>query len=289
MRALLDVLSPLAVRGLGALAGAFGGLVAIKLADVLPARYDITLLATGRARAKRNTLCVIACVVVGAGLAHLVTQVPGAPLDGALLSFAVDLALVIALVASTAMDLEHMTLPNELTLGGAALALGTAHWRGLGIVSSLLGVAVGVALTYLPALLYRMLRGRSGQGMGDVKLAMLAGAWLGPSAAIFVVFAGTLQAAVCGIAMRALGVTFAVPPSVQAEIDGLRAKAAAGDAEARAVLADDPMAANVGASAAEALTTMRLPMGPFLVLACLELVFARAQIMELFDRFIAPP
>ncbi|MDB5215191.1 MAG: hypothetical protein JWO86_3118 [Myxococcaceae bacterium] len=30
-------------------------------------------------------------------------------------------------------------------------------------------------------------------------------------------------------------------------------------------------------------------MGPFLVLACLEFVFARRQILELFDRYIAPP
>jgi leader peptidase (prepilin peptidase)/N-methyltransferase len=137
-------------------------------------------------------------------------------------------------------------------------------------------------------------------GLGDAKLALLAGAWLGAEGAIFVVFAGALQSALCAMVMRVLGLTFAVPASVQAELADLRAKAAAGDAEARALLADDPMAADVGdgggdashakdASSAPALATMRLPMGPFLVLACLELVFARRPIMELFDRYLAPP
>ena len=95
--------------------------------------------------------------------------------------------------------------------------------------------------------------------------------------------------------MRLLGLSFAVPASVEAEIAELRAKAAAGDAEALSILADDPMAADVaapdpdGAKPPQDLATMRLPMGPFLVLACLEFVFARRQILELFDRYIAPP
>ncbi len=286
MRALLDVLSPHAVRGLGALAGAAGGVVAVKLADVLPGRYDVTLLVTGRPRAKRNALCMAVCVVLGVALAHLFTEVPNTPLYRALFYYAVNFTLLVAIVAAAIVDLEHMTLPNELTLGGAALALLTAHWRGLGIVASLVGVAAGLALTYVPALIYKIVRGRSGQGLGDAKLAMLAGAWLGASGAIFVVFAGAIQAALCGVVMRVLGVSFAVPASVQAEIDGLRAKAAAGDQEALAILADDPMAADAGDGA---LTTMRLPMGPFLVLSCIEMVFARAQIMDLFDRYVAPP
>jgi hypothetical protein len=120
--------------------------------------------------------------------------------------------------------------------------------------------------------------------------------------------------------MRVLGVSFPVPASVLAEIADLRAKAAAGDADAISILADDPMAAEVGApdavrgtdlnagvetaepsAASEAapgkepsatssspLATMRLPLGPFLVLACLEFVFLRREILELFDRYIAP-
>jgi prepilin signal peptidase PulO-like enzyme (type II secretory pathway) len=132
-------------------------------------------------------------------------------------------------------------------------------------------------------------------GLGDAKLALFAGAWLGAPGAVYVVFAGAVQSALCALVMRVLGLTFAVPASVQAEIAELRAKAAAGDEEALEALADDPMAADVrkpgepgDSGAEEAFATMRLPMGPFLVLSCLEFLFARREILDLFDRYVAP-
>ena len=253
-----------------------------------------------RARTRRNVAVALIGAVIGAALAHFVTAVPEVTPARAAFYFGVNLALCLALVAAAAVDLEHMILPNELTLGGAAVALATSPWRAVGLVGSLVGIAVGLGLTYLPFLLYKRLRGRSGMGLGDAKLALFAGAWLGAPGAVFVIFAGALQSALCAAIMRVLGVSFAVPASVQAEIAELRAKAAAGDEDARSLLADDPMAADVrnpgdqgdtgtGEVAAESLGTMRLPMGPFLVLACLEFVFARRQIMELFDRYVAPP
>lgn len=288
-------LSPALVHGLGALAGLVFGLAAIRLADSLPRRYEITLLVEGRARSRRNVALLLVNAALGLGLAHLLTQAGSTSLERSLFYFALNQTLCTALVAAAAVDLEHMILPNELTLGGAALALATAHWRGVGLAGSLIGTAVGLALTYLPAVLYKRLRGRSGMGFGDAKLALVAGAWLGPEGAIFVVFAGATQSVLCGVIMRVLGITFAVPASVQAELAELRAQAEAGDEEARALLADDPMAADVGEGrsgehgpGAPALATMRLPMGPFLVLACLELLFARRAILELFDRYLAP-
>ena len=320
MSALLDAVSPAAVRGIGGLAGGALGLVAARLADVLPRRYDITLLVEGRARALRNAVVVALSIAIGAWFGHLVTRVPDVSMGRALFYFSVNATLAVALVAAAAVDLEHMILPNELTLGGAVLALVSSSWRGVGLIGSLVGIAVGLAITYLPFLLYKRLRGRSGMGLGDAKLALFAGAWLGAPGAIFVVFTGALQSALCAGLMRVLGLSFAVPASVQAEIADLRAKAAAGDAEALSILADDPMAADVAAppphhttlttpadataepsAASEAapgkhpsadasspFATMRLPMGPFLVLACLEFVFARREILELFDRYIAP-
>jgi leader peptidase (prepilin peptidase)/N-methyltransferase len=294
MSALLDAVSPNAVRGAGALAGALAGLVAARLADILPRRYAITLLVEGRARTLRNVAVVALSIAIGAWFGHLVTRVPDASVGRALFYFSVNATLAVAVVAAAAVDLEHMILPNELTLGGALIALVSSTWRGVGLIGSLVGIAVGLAITYLPFLLYQRLRGRSGMGLGDAKLALFAGAWLGAPGAIFVVFAGALQSALCATIMRVLGLSFAVPASVQAELDDLRAKAAAGDEDARELLADDPMAADVAAPHADGATganlaTMRLPMGPFLVLACLEFVFARRQILELFDRYIAPP
>ena len=292
----VDELSPDVVRIAGAALGLAGGIGASRLADTLPARYDIRLLAEGRARTRRNAALVVLSMAVGGWLGHYVTRVPNASLDLALLFVLTNLALSVALLAAAAIDLEHMILPNELTLGGALVAVLTSHWRGVGLLGAFVGMAVGLALTYLPFLLYKKLRGRSGMGLGDAKLALVAGAWLGAPGAIFVVFAGALQSALCAAIMRVLGLTFAVPPSVQAELAELRAKAAAGDEEAISMLADDPMAADVGDPATggegggdAALANMRLPMGPFLVLSCLEFVVARRQIVELFDRYVSPP
>jgi leader peptidase (prepilin peptidase)/N-methyltransferase len=300
MGALLDALSPNAVHGLGAVAGLLTGLGAGRLADALPHRYDIKLLVLGPARTRRNIALAVLGTVVGVWLAYFVTAVPDVTIERAGFYFAVNLTLSMALVAAAAVDLEHMILPNEVTLGGALVALATSPWRAMGVVGSLIGIAVGLALTYLPFVIYKRLRGRSGMGLGDAKLALFAGAWLGAPGVIFVVFAGALQSALCAAIMRIFGLSFAVPASVQAEIAELRAKAAAGDEEAKSILADDPMAADVGkpseaddsgagGNPAESLATMRLPMGPFLVLACLEFMLARTQILELFDRYVAPP
>jgi leader peptidase (prepilin peptidase) / N-methyltransferase len=273
------------VRAFGAVVGCVGGLAVTRLADALPRRSGIALLVTGRPRARRNAMVVILSTVIGTWLAHRITLLDTLPLGTAAFLFSVNLALALALVAAAVVDIEHMELPNELTLGGAVLALATSTWRDIGLVGSLIGLAVGVAVTYLPFVLYRRLRGRSGMGLGDAKLALVAGAWLGAEGAIFVVFAGAVQSALCATAMRVLGLTFAVPASVTAELASLRARADAGDEAARSLLADDPMSSQIEGNA---LATMRLPMGPFLVLACLEFLFARATILALFDRWVTP-
>jgi leader peptidase (prepilin peptidase)/N-methyltransferase len=299
MSALLQTVSPNAVRGLGGLLGLAAGLGAGRLADALPRRYDVTLLVEGPARTRRNVTLAILGAAIGLWLGHLLTRLPEVTAPRAAFYLAVNLGLAVAIVAAAAVDLEHMILPNELTLGGALVALATSPWRPVGFVGSLIGIAVGLGITYVPFALYKRLRGRSGMGLGDAKLALFAGAWLGAPGAIYVVFAGAVQSALCALVMRVLGLTFAVPASVQAEIAELRAKAAAGDEEALSALADDPMAADVrepgehgdsGAEreAGEAFATMRLPMGPFLVLSCLEFLFARREILDLFDRYVAP-
>jgi leader peptidase (prepilin peptidase)/N-methyltransferase len=148
------------------------------------------------------------------------------------------------------------------------------------VSDALLGAAIGLAASYLPHVLYKALRKQSGQGLGDVKLVVMVGAWQGPIGALFVIFAGSAQSALAALVMRLLGLSYPVPASVRAEIDDLRAKAAAGDEEAKELLADDPMAADAG----EGLLATRLPLGPFLALACLELVFANEWILAILKR-----
>lgn len=96
-------------------------------------------------------------------------------------------ALAVLMIWIAMVDARRFIIPNELTV--AALALGLLHAALLepsGMLQAI-GIAllrgVGLALLFLAIReLYRRLRGREGLGLGDVKLAGVAGAWLGWSA-----------------------------------------------------------------------------------------------------------
>jgi leader peptidase (prepilin peptidase)/N-methyltransferase len=277
-------LPPVLLYATGAALGAAGGVIAVLLADHLPSRYDIVLLVVGTPRRRRNIALVTLCAAVGLALAYLVGGYPESGMALTTLWFGTNLALSIALLSAAAVDVEHMILPNEITIGGALLALATAHWRSVGLTGSAWGAVLGFLVTAVPHVVYKRLRGKAGQGMGDTKLVVLAGAWHGVAGALFVLFAGAVQAVACALAMRAAGLTYAVPESVKAEIAELRAATDRGDAAAKALLEDDPMAAD----AQDGVLAARLPKGPFLVLACLEFLFAGREIVESFERYFGP-
>jgi leader peptidase (prepilin peptidase)/N-methyltransferase len=276
-------MSPTTIYGGAAASGALLGAIASRLVDVLPPRYGITHLVTGSKRTKRNVTIVLLATACGVALAHRIVSHPAIEMHVAAWYFATSILLLAVVIAGSAIDFEHMILPDELTLGGALVAVALSHF-GIGIVSSLIGAGVGLAAAYLPHLLYRAIKKQSGQGAGDVKLVVLAGAWLGPLGAVFVLLAGAIQSMLAAVVMRVTRIQYGIPESVRAEIDELRAKAKEGDAEAKAMLAADPMALDVE----DGVLTTRLPLGPFLALACAEYVFAKDQIVAVFDRFFAP-
>jgi leader peptidase (prepilin peptidase) / N-methyltransferase len=128
-------------------------------------------------------------------LAAVVASLVAAPgpegLMGALLA-----ALMLAIAAS---DFRRYIIPNELTVAAAALALlraatigPDAGWEALLWAS---GRALMVVLPFLALMTaYRRWRGRDGLGLGDIKLAGVAGAWLGLATVFAVVELATLSA-----------------------------------------------------------------------------------------------
>ncbi|TMJ05581.1 MAG: prepilin peptidase [Alphaproteobacteria bacterium] len=122
----------------------------------------------------------LAVGIAGAtALAACVASVAAAPgLPGYL-----GAALALVAIAIAVIDARWFIIPNELTAAGLALALVNAAseaplamWEAVG-VALLRGAALALLFLALREA-YRRLRGRDGIGLGDVKLAGMAGAWL---------------------------------------------------------------------------------------------------------------
>jgi leader peptidase (prepilin peptidase)/N-methyltransferase len=207
------------------------------------------------------------------------------------LVFFAYLALGLGLVAAAFIDLEHMYLPDEITLGGSVLGIASVPLRpGATFVESLAGGAVGFVLIWLPfVLLYQKLRGRPGMGLGDAKLVMLAGAWFGWFGAVFALLAGAVQATIVTLAVLVTRGKLEEPAGVQEERRALReALERAEGAEREALereLADDPLAEEPEPGLGGA----RLAFGPFIVLAILELMLFGSWIRtEILDSMVLP-
>jgi len=91
--------------------------------------------------------------------------------------------LAVLMIAIAVVDARRFIIPDELTV--AALALGFLHAaiQDSGMVvealanAALRGAVLALAFFGLQVL-YRRIRGREGIGLGDVKLAGVAGVWL---------------------------------------------------------------------------------------------------------------
>ncbi len=133
--------------------------------------FTLERLAQGTSR---TAIMAVAAVAAG-GIATSLWVAPGLPgLLGALLA--------LIMLAIAVIDARLFIIPDELSAAALLLALGNAAlqpgpvWQSVG-VAFLRGAAVALVFFVLRAL-YRRLRGRDGLGLGDVKLAGVAGAWL---------------------------------------------------------------------------------------------------------------
>ncbi len=260
----------------------------IRAADNIPVLG--WLLLRGRARCCRAKISprypmveLLGGLSAWAVLDRVVLELPGdtsIALGGAL--FALYLALVLALIALALIDLEHMILPDPITLGGVALGLLSAPLRpGASLVHSLIGAAAGFLIVWLPFdLLYRKLRGMPGMGLGDAKLLALAGAWFGVQGAIFALLAGAVQATVLTLVLLLMRGRIDEPEAViaeRAEMQKLLAQTEGAEREAlERELALDPLAQ----APEEGLGRARLAFGPFLCVAIIEYLFFGEIILQ---------
>jgi leader peptidase (prepilin peptidase) / N-methyltransferase len=126
-----------------------------------------------------------------------------------------------ALVGLIFADLEERILPDEFTLGGAAVGLvlacfvpvkdeiaagllwlAGAHWSPpwTSLAEAVLGAGLPCMFLWLGGWLYLKLRHREGLGLGDVKLIAMVGAFLGLRGALLTLIVGSLLGSVIGYA-----------------------------------------------------------------------------------------
>jgi leader peptidase (prepilin peptidase)/N-methyltransferase len=118
----------------------------------------------------------------------------------------VYLLLWSSLIVVSFIDLDHMIIPDRITLPGIALGLvaGTLllpRWW-----DSVVGLLVGGGILYFMAWISPYLFGKEGMGGGDIKLLAMIGAFLGWKPAILTIFFGGLLGAVVGVTLMGVRV-----------------------------------------------------------------------------------
>jgi len=95
--------------------------------------------------------------------------------------------------------------PNDGTAFLLSLRLfhGLPPERFMGVIEALLGAAFGSLMLWGAAAIYKLVRGREGMGLGDVKMMAMAGAFLGVRNAFLMILLGTLLGSVVGIVVIA--------------------------------------------------------------------------------------
>lgn len=202
------------------------------------------------------------------------------------LTFLSYFALCLGLIALLFIDLEHMLLPDALTLGGAGLGLLSFSLRPLELTQVLIGGAVGFLIVWLPFDRgYRLLRGHPGMGLGDAKLLLLAGIWFGWQGALFALMAGAIQGTVAALLVFAVAGKIQEPEAVRLDREALKQELAQVSAEERAALQAELDGDLLALEPTPGLAGARLPFGPFLVLAILEFLFLQEWLTQLFFEY----
>jgi leader peptidase (prepilin peptidase) / N-methyltransferase len=134
------------------------------------------------------------------------------------LKWATFSAILVVLIFT---DIRERILPDVVNYTGFGLGLlfsffvrpedGTAGWISnhlfrfpppvpvLSLVDALVGAAVGSGLLWLVSEAYFRLRGREGMGLGDVKMMLMAGAFLGAKRTLLTILAGQCWGACWGL------------------------------------------------------------------------------------------
>lgn len=106
------------------------------------------------------------------------------------------------LLILSSIDLDHMLLPDQLTLPLLWLGLlGSISVLPVTPVDAIIGAAIGYVFLWSLFWVFKLLTGKEGLGYGDFKLLAALGAWLGWQMLPLIILLGSLSGAVIGIGL----------------------------------------------------------------------------------------
>ncbi len=124
---------------------------------------------------------------------------------------AAGLLLTFALVAISAIDLDHQLIPDAISLPLVWAGLALSLWHPLpgaevlfiGPRDAIIGALAGYLSLWSVYHLFRLLTGKEGMGYGDFKLLAALGAWLGWQKLPLIILLSALVGALVGVALIA--------------------------------------------------------------------------------------
>ena len=98
------------------------------------------------------------------------------------------------------IDIDHQLLPDSITLPLLWLGL-ICNYFGLftDLYSALMGAVAGYGIFWLIHVLFKLIAGKEGMGLGDLKLLAMLGAWAGWEALASIIFISSLLGSLVGI------------------------------------------------------------------------------------------
>lgn len=147
--------------------------------------------------------------------------------DGLSFALPFDLAFTASILVLLFIDSEHMILPNAITYPGILFALitrvvvpyfaGPSHFDDLpqlialfppsyptwlvSLIGAAIGALAGGGSLWLMGFLWEKLRGVEAMGLGDVKMMLMVGAYLGWRLTILTILIGALSGSLAGISL----------------------------------------------------------------------------------------
>ncbi len=105
-----------------------------------------------------------------------------------------------ALISLTFIDIDHQLLPDNITLPCLWLGM-LCNYFGVftDLYSSMMGAVAGYGIFWLVYHCFKLITGKEGMGLGDLKLLAMLGAWTGWQALVSIVFLSSLLGSLVGL------------------------------------------------------------------------------------------